>query len=266
MPTPADLSPHGPALRPGALLLRRDAVTLQIGTAPGIRLRDRPGLVRVLRLLDGSQTIDQVAEAVARDIPEFTDDLRETVTRLAALGAVVVPGRRPRPTTVAVRHDRSTAAFADLLMHRFGPPRGDADLEVVITAGEPGRSGFEILAHAQVPHLPVVVHEERVRIGPLVIPGVTPCLGCLDAQTADLDPAWAALLPQFERRRLLPIAVPDAVLWTAAAEIARQIDQMDADERPDSVGHVVLVGPDSRDLQLRTVPFAPTCACQLLAS
>lgn len=265
-PMPGPVAAIGPLLRPGALLLRRGTGTLQIGTAPGVRVPDRPGLVRVLRLLDGAVPMDALARTVARDIPEFVDDLPQTLARLSAAGAVVMPSAPPRATRVAVRPDRSCRAFAALLAARFPPSPAPADLEVVVSAGEPPRSGFDLLAHAGVPYLPVVFDESRARIGPLVIPGTTPCLGCLDARRAADDPAWSVLVPQFERRRLLPIAASPALLWATAAELAAQIDHLDADRTPASVGQVLVLGPGHRDLVVEPVPFAVSCACRLLAA
>jgi len=256
----------GPRLLPGALLLRRDARTLQVGTSPGVLIRDRPGMARLLRLLDGSLSPDRLSAVVARSVPEFTDDLGATLDRLIASGAVIAPEPALLSPTVAVRHDRSTSAFAGLLLDGFGPPGGDPDLEILVSGGEPARSAFETLVAAGVAHLPVVLDERRVRIGPLVAPGDTPCLGCLDADLTAADPAWAALLPQFERARLLPQALPLWLLHRAAAEVMRQVDQLRHGLRPAAVGHVVSVGTESPEVEVRAVPFAASCVCRLLAA
>lgn len=268
MPTaPADRArSRGPRLLPGALILRRDAHTLQIGTSPGILVRDRPGLGRVLRLLDGSLTVGRLGALVARDVPEFTDDLPDTLSRLVAAGAVVRPADGDQGASIAVRHDRSTAGFASMLTDALGPAPIDPDLEVLVSAGEPARSTFETLVSADVVHLPVVIDEHRVRIGPLVAPGVTPCLGCLDALLVAGDPGWAVLVPQFERPRLLPSALPLGQLYRAAAEVIHQVDRLRAGERPVTIGHVLSVGTDPHETDLRHVPFARDCPCRLLAA
>jgi hypothetical protein len=266
MPPDSPAALRGPCLLPGALLLRRDARTLQVGTSPGVLVRDRPGLVRVLRLLDGATDLDRLAALVARDVPEFLDDLPATLDRLVASGAVTSPGPPAPRARIAVRHDRSTATFAALLIDAFGPPPVDPDLEILVTGGEPARSTFENLVAGGVVHLPVVLDERRVRVGPLVAPGATPCLGCLDAQLVSGDPAWAALLPQFERPRLLPQVLARGVLYRAAAEVVHQIDCLRDDRRPPTVGHVISVGPGPADVELRDVPFAAGCACRLLAA
>lgn len=45
-------------------------------------------------------------------------------------------------------------------------------------------------------HLGVVVSESGVLISQLVIPGVTPCLACLEIQSLEADPNWARTAPQ----------------------------------------------------------------------
>lgn len=47
-----------------------------------------------------------------------------------------------------------------------------------------------------VPHLAVVFGDTRVRIGPVVEPGTTPCLYCLERWATDADPARPAIASQ----------------------------------------------------------------------
>jgi bacteriocin biosynthesis cyclodehydratase domain-containing protein len=69
------------------------------------------------------------------------------------------------------------------------------------------------------PHLPVVIREVAATIGPLVIPGHTPCLRCVELARADRDPAWPALAAQLvtNRRGAEPC---DITLAAAAASLA----------------------------------------------
>ena len=78
-----------PSLRPGAPLLRRDATHLQIGTSPGVVLADRPGLMGLLRLLDGVRDVDRIALLADRDVPELRADVPRLLDELRAVGAVV---------------------------------------------------------------------------------------------------------------------------------------------------------------------------------
>lgn len=52
-----------------------------------------------------------------------------------------------------------------------------------------------------IPHLPVVFSDTGVLIGPIVEPGIGPCLHCLDLHRRDADPAWPTLASQLHGRR-----------------------------------------------------------------
>ena len=69
------------------------------------------------------------------------------------------------------------------------------DLAVTIRAvgagpGRPGRQPAE--SDDGSPRLVLTTQEGGWDIGPLVVPGVTPCLECLDRHRADTDPGWYA--------------------------------------------------------------------------
>ena len=93
--------------------------------------------------------------------------------------------RRPR-LRVALHDDAGSESLAravghvltDLGIRTLDPP--DPDLLLVVSCGEPARAVFEEAHRHGVSHLPVVLDEDRVRVGPVVIPGLTPCLTCLD--------------------------------------------------------------------------------------
>ncbi len=256
----------GPMLIPGAMLLRRDHAHLQIGTAPGVVIAEEPGLAQILRLLDGSHPPARLAEKVARDVPEFTGNLTALIDELIALGAVILPPEKPKKLRVGVRHDRSTGHLAAHLSAIFGEPGIDPTVEVLLSAGEISRSATQNLWLAGITHLPVVFDESRVRIGPLVVPQETPCLNCLDEMMTSLDPAWAVLLPQFERTRLLPLAISGRHLLLAASEIVHQLECLSRGLRAPAVGAVLSIGPDHQASTRTPVPFAAGCDCLLLAA
>lgn len=49
---------------------------------------------------------------------------------------------------------------------------------------------------AGVAHLPVVVLGRTIVVGPLVLPGAGPCLGCVERHRVDRDPWWPQVLAQ----------------------------------------------------------------------
>ncbi|MEJ2578576.1 MAG: hypothetical protein P8Z68_05695, partial [Kineosporiaceae bacterium] len=70
------------------------------------------------------------------------------------------------------------------------------DLVVLIDRGVADASRADPLVAADIPHLSVVVAEASVIVGPLVVPGRSPCLRCLDLHRTDNDPQWPRLLGQ----------------------------------------------------------------------
>ncbi|MDH2445309.1 hypothetical protein QDR37_15265 [Amnibacterium sp. CER49] len=73
-----------------------------------------------------------------------------------------------------------------------------------------------------VPHLPVVFADQAVVVGPLVVPGVTPCLRCADEHRLDAEPRWPAIAGQLlarppARTATLPLLVLETVGVVAAA-------------------------------------------------
>ena len=83
------------------------------------------------------------------------------------------------------------------------------DLAVVVGRQHPDR--MNSLVTNQIPHLAVLAGEAIGVVGPLVIPGRTSCLRCLDYIRASKDPAWPLILAQLATRQPDPPAC-DAVL------------------------------------------------------
>ncbi len=101
--------------------------------------------------------------------------------------AVAVPGTGPV-------HDIVRAAFADCGLRTLAPEYAD----VVVLVGRGHIEAIE--AHeeyAEVMHLPVRIHHARAAIGPLVLPGRTPCCRCLALHARDRDAAWPAMAAQW---------------------------------------------------------------------
>lgn len=76
---------------------------------------------------------------------------------------------------------------------------------------------------AGIAHLPVRVRDGTGLVGPLVIPGVTSCLGCADLHRSDRDAAWPAVAAQL--RDTVGTADRATVLATAALAL-NQVDRV----------------------------------------
>ena len=75
-----------------------------------------------------------------------------------------------------------------------------------------------------VPHLPVVISERAVTVGPLVEPGVGACLYCVHLARVDDDPAWVAIATQLlgrEGRTLGSLETAEAAAFVTRRVFAR---------------------------------------------
>jgi hypothetical protein len=249
-------------------VLRRDAVHLQVGTSPGVVINDRPGLYPFLRALDGSRDLPSLRRHVARDYPDLGADVVEVLAPLVSAGAVIDASAGTRAQLrVAVTRDGPSSAFAQtlgsLLIALDLDLAPEPDLTVMISTGEPPREPPASAVHMGLTHLIVRLDGDGARVGPLVIPGQTPCLGCLDLHRADWDPVWAALVPQFGRP--LPHAVPTLIEHAAATEVAGECLDFARGELPRSATEIVAVQPDRTLRTITTARFHPRCTCSLLS-
>jgi bacteriocin biosynthesis cyclodehydratase domain-containing protein len=126
------------------------------------------------------------------------------------------------------------------------------------------------LVHDRVPHLAVWADEAIGIIGPLVRPGRSACLRCVDLRKTDADPQWPKILAQATFARAQPQAC-DTVLAAMAAALAcgqalALIDRgSGAGAPPDAPvtvnGTLEVVLPDWQ-WRRRTWPPHPACACR----
>ncbi|MDQ0426400.1 ThiF family adenylyltransferase [Cellulomonas iranensis] len=102
---------------------------------------------------------------------------------------------------------------------------GDAEPDVVVVvehhAADPGRA--MLLMSAQVPHVPVVVRDADAIVGPVVRPGLDPCLRCLDLHRTDVDPAWPTVLRSLTSARAPAVTEVGVLAGAAAALAAAQV-------------------------------------------
>lgn len=113
------------------------------------------------------------------------------------------------------------------------------------------------------PHLSVVVRDTAAVIGPLVLPGRTPCLRCLELARADRDPAWPALAAQLvSRTRTVDpceITLASTAAGIAAMHLVRWLDQPEAPAP--LLGGTLELSLDDLQLRRRSLRGHPTCGC-----
>jgi bacteriocin biosynthesis cyclodehydratase domain-containing protein len=148
-----------------------------------------------------------------------------------------------------------------------GPP-GQARPEVpapdlAVLVGRPPADLVESLRRAQVPHLMAAANEAIGIVGPLVRPGLTACLRCLDLTRAQRDPAWPLILAQLAGRTAEPPAYGAALATAVAAQAAAQAIAF-ADRAPlaeaTANGTLELVLPGWQWRRRTWLPH-PACSC-----
>jgi bacteriocin biosynthesis cyclodehydratase domain-containing protein len=120
---------------------------------------------------------------------------------------------------------------------------------------------YTALHAADAPYLTVSLGVHSGVVGPLVVPGLTSCLGCADLHRRDRDPAWPALAVQLTVQRRYGPASSAAVATIIAGVAAQQaLAFLDGDEPACVEGTIELHLPDWR-LRRRSWPPHPECRC-----
>jgi bacteriocin biosynthesis cyclodehydratase domain-containing protein len=195
---------------------------------------------------------------------------------LAASGVGHVSCADPEPAEPA------DLAPAGLILADLGSPRQEGAARAVARAAPEVRTGDDgsvpdlviltgptlpdlagALRRDRVPHLALRTGEAIGVVGPLVRPGRSACLSCVDLRKTEADPQWPKILAQATFARARPQAC-DTVLaaMTATLAAAQALAFLD---RPGAVpvtadGTLELVLPDWQ-WRRRTWPPHPACGC-----
>jgi bacteriocin biosynthesis cyclodehydratase domain-containing protein len=118
-----------------------------------------------------------------------------------------------------------------------------------------------VLVRDGTPHLVARVDEHVGTVGPLVLPGSSPCLRCLDLVRTAVDPGWPAVAAQLERAAR-GTAACDGVLATAvASQAALQVLQLLEGGSPASIGGTLELELPGWRWRRRSWPQHPGCPC-----
>jgi hypothetical protein len=144
--------------------------------------------------------------------------------------------------------------------HWSKPETLAVDLTVTVAAGpEVDRLITDHLLRTDQPHLLVRSLGDAVWVGPLVLPGRTPCVRCTDLTRTDADPGWPRVLAQLARLQLrLPALLTG---WAAAVAAAQALSFLDGG-RPETTGATVELAVTDLRTELRSWPSHPECGCR----
>ncbi|KQX69834.1 hypothetical protein ASD06_02110 [Angustibacter sp. Root456] len=141
-----------------------------------------------------------------------------------------------------------------------------ADVHVLVRTDAVDVCEADALVATDQVHLAVLVCGERLVVGPMVLPGRSACLRCLDLHRADRDPAWPHVVAQLVRQRTgaVPRETASTVLAAGLASL-QVLTQLDRCAVPASVGRTLEVElPDGLVERRRWRPHS-ACGCQALA-
>jgi len=100
-------------------------------------------------------------------------------------------------------------------------PRPRPDL-AVLTDGYPAELPGQLVASG-VLHLAASAREAIGVVGPLVVPGQSACLGCVELARSDRDPAWPFILAQAAGQTAQPVACAATLATAVAAQAVSQV-------------------------------------------
>ena len=148
------------------------------------------------------------------------------------------------------------------VQHLAGPQRPDRpDFAVLVGHQSPAETAE--LLRLRLPHLAAYADEAIGIVGPLVQPGVTACLRCIDLAKAERDPAWPLILAQLAGRSVDPPACDPVLATAVAAQAAAQVLAF-ADRGPGAQatanGTLELVCPTWQWRRRSWLPH-PACSC-----
>jgi len=193
---------------------------------------------------------------------------RSAAGRSAAEASAAGTGAAGPGARAGRRGPRSTAG-ADRAAQRARAPRVQPRRpSLVILADSHRRELPATLIQKLVPHLAVSASEAIGVVGPLVLPGRSACLRCLDLTRAERDPAWPLILAQLSAQAGADPPGCDTVLATtvAAQAVAQALAFIDQDGQVPAVtnGTLELVLPGWQ-WRRRSWQPNPQCACRYRA-
>ncbi len=170
--------------------------------------------------------------------------------------------RRPRAEAAAVAVARAAPGVRSRARPRLHP-------DLVVLAGaevvDPALAWRLVTSgHA---HLPVRVREGIGLVGPLVLPGWSGCLRCLERDHAQSDPDWPLVAAQLTLRDApAPVTVAAATAALAADQVLALLDAPAAPAgaewaSPPSLGAVVEIDTRRARVRRRPAPARPDCPC-----
>lgn len=288
-----------PALRPGVGVAWSVDGSAVIGTRPGLRIAAAPGtlyaLIKHICALDGSRTWDEAAADVSQPLLSALVEsgnvidaagLPSTAAPRESIDACrsrVVDGDVDDPVAlallrrtarVALAGDPELCESAQALLIGAGVQSIDAgDRRTTATAGlalvrgtgavmAPPPALCQAWLRAGIPHVIAALSGTRVLVGPLTVPGASPCASCAEAvlreQSGLARDAASDMLPGHVR----PATSPETAAVCVGLSVGRLLLALDG-LAPAGVADIVLLDSSGRATSSE-VPIRVDCGCSHL--
>lgn len=165
----------------------------------GVTATDAQELLSLLRhsrlLIDPAAMITSAADPGLRR--EHADEAAALALRRGASPAETM-GIRARQRVVVHGTDPMAGRIADVLCrsgigrvrHSGNARPGEAGFAVLVNSPQPPVLTARAHARRGMPYLVVAVSDGAVNVGPLVVPGHTPCIACVELHHRDAVPMW----------------------------------------------------------------------------
>jgi len=264
----------------------RTPTSLQIGVADPIAVLDdlTPATERMIAALvpgvsrSGLSMIGKTSGATEDEVVALVDRLDD------AFFHAVEPGIAPTVLVVGtgLTSERVAEALAwngirvRIAHDEAAAVREDCSLAIIVAHFVVAPVFHGTWLRRDIPHLPVVISDTTVTIGPLVEPGRGPCLYCLLRFRSDADPAWPAIATQLHGKRSQ--ADTPLVAGEAAATVSRIVQAFLTDPQslvdppsfvdPQSGGFTAALSldVDSGATSAQSVLPHPLCGCRGLGT
>ena len=109
------------------------------------------------------------------------------------------------------------------------------------------------------PHLPVVFSDQEVLVGPVITPGVTPCLMCLESHRRETTPFWLEMGSQLWGRES-PLHTPAIHGVVGSLILGFLTGSLGWEEA--SLSREAVFRPPEQTTTWRDISFHPSCACR----
>jgi bacteriocin biosynthesis cyclodehydratase domain-containing protein len=227
------------ALDPAMPVLLRPDGAVQVGWDPRRAVLVRPPgglaaaeLATLLRSMRSPTPISELQRQAVDHGLKDADGLTNLVTQLVGAGvatecqqsrgraaSIRIHGRGPLSDLLVEALRCSGARIAHSSQPHAAVSPATVDLVVLSDYLVADPRMVRDLHSRGVPHLLVRVRDGTGLVGPLVIPGVTSCLGCADLHRSDRDAAWPVIAAQL--RDTVGVADRATLLATAALALSQ---------------------------------------------